>query len=205
MTRLIFRHHVWYLFSRTLDADAPAEGRFRYSRVDVADLEALAVFRPYRRREEFRQWLERGDLVFLALDGEGPVAFLSLRVTPPAHAPVTAVWSESSLWFGDIYVRPEYRGHQVLGPLSAYAEAHVRRLGFTESVGVVDADNWASLAYVVRQLQPLRTAHRVGFLRVLWLTRTRVEAIPVAEVKAALRASRRRALASPAGDLLPHR
>ncbi len=74
--RLVFDRRRFYLFVRPLAADeVPAADVIRCRLAVEDDLPSLDCFADTYRREQFAEWLREGKFVFLAFDGDAPVAY----------------------------------------------------------------------------------------------------------------------------------
>jgi GNAT superfamily N-acetyltransferase len=124
------------------------------------DLDRLGVFQPYVARSRMRRWLETENTwVFLALDGDRPVAFeCHSTALPPDSVLPPIVLTKAQVWLIEMYVVPEYRRRHVSMGLRQYRRRLMRTWGFEEAFSKIDADNYASLK---RMLSLLRESSRV--------------------------------------------
>jgi hypothetical protein len=170
--QLLFSYRQAYLFWSPLEETPDAGGPSLDHRPATRDdLDRLSVFEPYVGRGLMRRWLEsEGTWVFLALDGDRPVAFLSNSTRPPSDPILPPlVLSQDQLWTNEVYVVPEYRRRHVSLGLRQHRNRLMRSLGFREVVSKVYADNQVSLKRMLKLLHPSARVRRVTCLRVLGL------------------------------------
>lgn len=155
----------WYLFTRALRPGelGPPSPEFEYREATLADLDALGVFEPNRKRREFRTWLENGALVFVAFAAGRPVAFQCFQFAVPTGPPLSSLTlGPGQIWTVDVQTLPEYRRHQVAASLRSYRDAVLAPRGVREYVSSVQDDNLPALAYAYTAHQ--RSTDRVGRL-----------------------------------------
>jgi hypothetical protein len=177
--RFLFSHRRAYLFWNQLTVlpEPVGDDSFEHRLATRADLDRLSVFEPYVTRSRMRRWLEsEGTWVFLALDGDRPVAFdcISTAVARDAMLP-PIVLAKNQTWTNEIYVAPEYRRRRVSLGLRQYRNRFMRKLGFVETVSKVDEDNHVSLKRTYHVLAPQGRIRRVSCLCVLGLRRRWIE------------------------------
>lgn len=166
----LFSYKSSYVFYRTLSTDGKIVRAFTYRRATVDDLDVLSVFRSKYGRSEFRYFIEQGDFVFLAFDGERPIAFqiysrrLRTRL-PYCNFPL----GKERVWVVEIYTLPEYRQQHVASSLRTYRAQYLLACGYTESVGVIAEDNLPSLADGWNA--EIYSVQFFVFMRFLWFTR----------------------------------
>jgi hypothetical protein len=168
---------------------APHDDELSYRRATVADVDRLATFEPQRRRAEFREWLERGDWVFIALDGERPVAFHCVSCVSPVSPMFAGIrLAGDQVWTVDIYTKPEYRNRHVAGKLRELRDSFLFARGFRENLASVRADNVPSLVHGYGGRSRLvRRVQRRTYVSVLWFSYVRVVEDALAELEAHLR------------------
>jgi hypothetical protein len=167
--RFLFSYRQAFLFRGPLlplDATAEDAPPFEYRLATAGDLDRLAVFEPYVVRRRMRRWLESdGTWVFLALDGDRPVAFECTSTAPfpdPVLPPMTL--AKDQVWMGEVYVVPEYRRRHVSRGLRQYRHRTLRGWGFVETLSKVDADNYVSLKHSLSILRLSSSVRRVSCL-----------------------------------------
>jgi hypothetical protein len=168
---------------------APRDDEFSYRRVTLADVDRLATFEPHRRSAEFCEWLERGDWVFIALDGELPVAFHCVSCISPESPMFAGIrLAGDQVWTVDIYTKPEYRNRHVAGKLRELRDGFLFARGFRENLASVREDNVPSLVHGHggRSRLILRVQRRT-YIRVLWFSHVWIVDDALAELEAHLR------------------
>jgi hypothetical protein len=170
----LFAYRRLYLFYRVLPSSlSPGLGDEFCCRVaTLKDIDCLTAFEPYRHPEEFREWLQEGAWVFLALDGERPVAFHAVSPRAPRSRAFSSFeLSAKQVWTVDIYTLPEYRRRHVATRLRGFRNLSLREWGFEEIVSHAREDNIPSLVYSSAG-SDVRLVQRLTYLRLLWLRRT---------------------------------
>ncbi len=164
------------MFYRPLDAALPLlpdhDLHCRLGTLD--DLESLRVFEPYRRRAEFRDWLQHDAWLFLALDGNRPVAFQCFAHAVPTSPPLSRIeLTTRQVWTVDVYTLPEYRQRSVAQHLRAYRDGLLRERGYEEYVSSVREDNLPALSYAYGgKVRLARRIERLTYVRFLCFSRT---------------------------------
>jgi hypothetical protein len=209
LARRLFSYRQAFLFRSPLQrSDAPpGDDPFDYRLATSADLDRLGVFEPYVVRSRMRRWIEsEGSWVFLALDGDRPVAFECNSTTPPPDPvlPPMAL-ARDQAWMSEVYVVPEYRRRHVSLGLRLYRHRTMRTWGFVETLSKVDADNYVSLKHSLSILQPSSRVRRVSCLCVLGLRWwwTDEDARPLLERHVLRQERRRRPSGPPKHDSRP--
>jgi hypothetical protein len=177
--RFFFSHRRAYLLwiPLTVSDQPTADLGFAHRLATRNDLDRLTVFEPYVPRSRMRRWLEsESTWVFLALDGDRPVAFdCNSSAAPRDTILPPIVLAKHQAWTNELYVVPEYRRRHVSVGLRQYRNREMMGLGFTETVSKVDEDNYASLRRIYFILPPGARVQRIGCLCVLGARFHRVE------------------------------
>jgi hypothetical protein len=170
----LFAYRRLYLFYRVLPlsrAPDPSD-EFRYRIVTLEDAHYLAAFEHYRRLAEFREWFREGAWIFLAMDGERPVAFQCLSRQTPTSPPFSSIkLAPNQVWSVDAYTASEYRRRHVGAGLKAFRNRWLVERGFQENVVIVREDNIPSLVFTY-DAQAQRAVQRLTYLRLLWFSHT---------------------------------
>ena len=173
----VLTYRQFYVFHRPIrPLPAPGDDEFSYLLATLADVDRLAVFEPYRRRAEFREWLGRGNWVFLALDGERPAGFHCVSHVASENPMFAGIrLAGDQVWTVDIYTRPEYRNRHVAAKLRELRDSFLFERGYRENLAAVRADNIPSLIHgyggrsrLVRRVQRY-TYLRVLLFRCVWI------------------------------------
>jgi hypothetical protein len=167
--RFVFSFRRAYLFWNPIPAVPASDHRFEHRLAERGDLDRLTVFEPYVVRSRMRRWLEsEGTWVFLALDGDRPVAFECNSVAAASDPILPSIaLARHQAWTDEIYVVPEYRRRHVSLGLRQYRSQVMQELGFTEVVSKVDEENYASLRRTYSVLARSGRVRRITCLCVL--------------------------------------
>lgn len=165
------------------------ENDFHCRLATMDDLERLKVFEPYRWRSEFREWLSNGGWVFIALDGEFPIAFNVASIAPFLQPP----WSRISLrkhrvWSVDAYTLPSHRRRGAGRALTKYKDGFLATKGFRQSVSFRRASDEAAAATWTNI--PHQKIYRLTYFRILFFSKTWLESATTASVPASLQGPR---------------
>lgn len=163
----LFSHRHWYVFYKKPAAPLaiPADDEFRYRLATPEDATRLVVFDAYCPRGQVRDWLgDEGTYMFIALEGDEPVAFNCVGrrpITPPFSRMTLA---SNQLWVKDAYALPQFRQRHISARLLRYRNVVLRRLGFDEVIAAVLENNIGSLRLTYDA--DVRLVQRVSDLRV---------------------------------------
>jgi GNAT superfamily N-acetyltransferase len=177
-TSYMFAWQRWYFFWQATASPAPpTDDQITLRLATLDDLDRLGVFEPHRRRGEFQHWLEAGAWIFLALDGDRPITFHCFTEAPPPVPPLSEiVLRADQLWFEEMYTLPEFRRRRVSSQLRPYRDRILRDRGYSEMVSAVREDNLPALRYIYQYRATLRRIERRVYLRMLWFSRTWIDA-----------------------------
>lgn len=167
----------WYVFYKpiALPATSKSDDGITFRIATIEDVDSLAVFEPYCRLSEFRHYLENNVWVFLALDGNQPVAYNVVSRRSPTRPPLSWIKLENNQLFGmDIYTLPEHRKREAARRLMAHRNRLLREWGYDETISTVREKNLPSLRLLSKPTA--RVVQRLTYLRFLWFSRTWVEA-----------------------------
>jgi hypothetical protein len=169
-------HAYWYIFYKPIAfAAEPFRGDLHCRLVTLADLPVLDVFAPYRSIRRITDWLrEEETWLFVAFDGERPVAYDCVSLATPYRRPFSRVMlADDEIWVRDVYTVPEYRRRHVFRMLRSHRNHVMRELGFRGTVSAVAEDNIASLVASYEQTTWKVTG--LDYRRVLLARRIRVD------------------------------
>ena len=172
----VFAFRRWYIWYRTIrpDPPPPPSTEFECRLATAADIESFVVFEPNRHRREFREWLEGGAFLFVALVDGRPVAFQCISKSVPTGPPLSSLaLGPGQLWAVDVQTLPEFRRHKVAVAIRAYRDRVLGGLGYRQIVSSVQDDNFPALIYayggrqrLVDQVQLLTYVCVLGFKRI---------------------------------------
>jgi GNAT superfamily N-acetyltransferase len=169
-----FVYRTWFVFRRSLtslkEVETPSGISFRLA--TMQDLEGLSVFETYRTRQDLRRWLGAPDTfwVTVALDDERIIGFNCASSTAPEDRLFSGIpLAPHQAWVRELYVLPEYRRHHVASQLRTARNRLLRKVGFSETVSTVRADNYPSLRHTyVGDLREIHRLHYLGLLGFRW-------------------------------------
>jgi hypothetical protein len=172
----VFSYRQYYL-SYTPVAGVPStaeEAAFHCRLATMNDVERLTVFESYRRQSEFREWLSSGSWVFIALDGELPVAFNVASTDDFVQPPFSRIpLRNHQIWGVDLYTLPSYRRRGAARAVADYKFRFLAEKGFKEYVTFTRADNKAATAMSTKRAG--REFCRLTYLRILFFSRIWLE------------------------------
>jgi hypothetical protein len=165
------REFVLYRLMRT---DGPLNPAFNYRIAQPADLASLDVFNAIYDRKDFAKIFNDGDFLFLALDGNTPIAFQWLSRQSRTRPPYSYFrLHNNQVWVVDLFTLPTYRRLRVASSLRTYRDRFLTDLGYTEVLVPISEDNFASLNFIERATPG--AVHYFTFTRILWFTMFRRE------------------------------
>lgn len=170
----VFAYQQFSVSSRPLVPFPAEETDFHCRLATMNDLKRLEVFEPYRKRSEFREWITNGSFVFIALDGELPVAFNVASTAAFVQLPFSKIPLQAhQIWGVDLYTLPSYRRRHAARALVSYKYIFLAARGFQELLSFTRTDNKATAAMWANH--PRREGHRLTYLRILFFSRTWLE------------------------------
>lgn len=99
------------------------------------------------RRNAVSEALARGDLCVATFDGDRMVAYMWRSFTTAPHLHGLWVHFRKPYRYGyRSFTRPEYRGRHLSDPMGHFLDDYCLDRGFTQSIGFIETDNYASIA-----------------------------------------------------------
>lgn len=139
----------WYVFYKTTGCPAGAReaDEIPCRLATLADIPSFGSFRAYRSPATLSAWIrEPTTWLFVAFDGERPIAYDCVSRELPAYPPFSRLaLAPDAVWVRDIYTVPEYRRRYVMRSLRVYRNTMLREWGFRATVSGVAENNAASL------------------------------------------------------------
>jgi hypothetical protein len=142
-------HRYWYLFRKGV---APPRGALSADGLScraatIADVPSLGIFLPYRTAATLTAWLrEPQTWLFLALDGERPIAYACVSRRLPTYPPFSLLrLGDDQVWVRDQYTLLDYRRRRAMRTLKTYCNRRLREAGYEGMISGVAEDNVAAL------------------------------------------------------------
>jgi len=137
-----------FVLYRLMRPEGPLNPAFEYRIARPDDLVSLDVFSDIYDRKVFAKIFEEGDYLFLALEGNKPIAFQWLSRQSRTWPPYSFFRLQNTqVWVVDVYTLPECRRLRVASSLRTYRDRFLTNLGFTEVLVPISEDNFASLNF----------------------------------------------------------
>lgn len=149
-------------------------GNVRLRLATPADLERLDELERYRPAAVMRGYVDDGNWLFVAADGQRIVA---ARITGPRVPPYTLTSRVLTLarhqaWDEDMFCLPEYRGQGIARNLSLFSDRYMTSLGYTEAFASIATWNIPSLRMQLHKGSEF--AYHVSYRRRLFFRQLRV-------------------------------
>jgi GNAT superfamily N-acetyltransferase len=189
--RYVYRSYDGVVVRATLVGPPAADhaGGVAFRRATAADLARLEELDRHGRGAIQRAYVEEGDWLFVACDGDRIVA--TRRYSHQVRAaPVSRVVAlgKRQVWAADVFTLPEYRSQGIGRQRALFADRFLASQGYTELFGSIAASNEPSIRLSLGKGTEL--THYISYRRVLFHERVRVSNEALRRLETRLRTTR---------------